>query len=484
MKKIVIVSAFLAIFVLFLKPPTDPDLFWHLRYGEEIIKTGQFPYQDQFSFTFAGYWVADSWWLSEVLIYFLVSKTDFLVPALLFAFLGAVTFLAVPLAARVKEASLWAVCGSAFLGAAISFQILGFRPQTISLALFGLIFILLHQFWLDKRPKLIFCLPFIFLFWANLHAGFTLGLVLIWLFWGLESGRFLFWKVWKRQKLTLPALTGKKLISLFILNLFSILATFLNPYGIGLWRTILNDASSPTIKNEIQEWLAPNFHSEFGLSFFFYLLVLVVLAYLGKIRVHPTRFFIMLTFCLLALSAMRHISIFVLLATPFLAEELTVLPWRKFNIPYKPLALALFLLLFFLLWAFQVAPKTYEATRSIKNLAEEGGYPYEAVEYLKIHPQERILSEYGWGGYLIWQLPQSKTFIDGRMPGWEKNGKEILTDYNKIVNLENDGPQLLDSWQVQAVLLPPDYPLNQYLIIRPEWGKDYEDKTALIFTRR
>lgn len=484
MNKIVIFSAFLAIFMLFLKPPNDPDLFWHLRYGEEILKTHQIPYEDQFSFTMSGYQWADSYWLSEVLFYFLVSKTGFLFPALLFAFLGAVPFLAVGFGARLGQADSRLIAIASFLGAIVSYPILGFRPQAISIVLFGVVIIIIHQFWLNKRAKLIFLLPLIFLLWANLHAGFTLGLFLVWSFWGFELGRFFYAKLLKTEEITRPYLALSQLKLLFGLLFLSSLVTFCNPYGVGLWQTILNDATSSEIKKQIAEWMAPDLHGEFGLFFFFYLLVLVVLAYLGRIRIHPTRFLILLVFSFFALAAVRHIAILAMLATPFLAEELSVMPWKKINFRYKILALILFLLFFSFAWAVPIVPQTFQSTRNLKNLATDGGYPYDAVEYLKSHPQERILAEYGWGGYLIWQLPQSKTFIDGRMPGWKRGQKEILTDYVKVVDLQNEGPQLLDHWQVQAVLLPPDYPLNQYLKLHPNWEKNYEDKSAVIFTRR
>jgi len=44
-----------------------------------------------------------------------------------------------------------------------------------------------------------------------------------------------------------------------------------------------------------------------------------------------------------------------------------------------------------------------------------------------------LLNEYGWGGYLIWRLPEVKVFIDGRMPHWQDaNGNSAMKDYIKI----------------------------------------------------
>lgn len=483
MKKLVLTFTFLAIFILFVRPPTDPDLFWHLRYGEEILKAGQIPYGDQFSFTFPGYPWANSYWLSEVLIFFLVSKTGFLFPTLFFALLAAATFFAISSWAEVEKVNFWAASGAAFLGAVVVWPILGLRPQTLSLVLLGLVFILLHQFWLKKRPRLIFFLPLIFLFWANLHAGFNLGLSLIWLFWLTEGCRILMRKFF-RTPLLEPLLTTGQLKILLGINLLSTLVTLVNPYGVGLWQTILNDAASPQIKNQINEWLAPDSHSELGLLFFLYFLSLILLAWWQRKKLHPTRLAMLLLFALFALAAVRHVSVFILLSTPFLTEEIAALPWRRINSPYKKLVFPLFLLFFSLLWGLQFLPQTFKASKDVKSLAAAGNYPYEAVNFLKEHPQERMFNEYGWGGFLIWQLPENKTFIDGRMPGWKRDERGILEDYGKVTDLKEGFEKILDFWRVESILTYPNYALAQYLKIHPNWEKIYEDKTAIIFTRR
>src|ERR1041384_5001302 len=46
----------------------DPDLWWHLKAGEQIIDTRSIPHTDDYSFTKQGSeWVAHEW-LSEVII--------------------------------------------------------------------------------------------------------------------------------------------------------------------------------------------------------------------------------------------------------------------------------------------------------------------------------------------------------------------------------------------------------------------------------
>ena len=45
----------------------DPDLWWHIKVGEDILATHQWPTSDSYSFTAAGQsWMADQW-LGDVL---------------------------------------------------------------------------------------------------------------------------------------------------------------------------------------------------------------------------------------------------------------------------------------------------------------------------------------------------------------------------------------------------------------------------------
>ncbi|MBI4100673.1 hypothetical protein HY439_02930 [Candidatus Microgenomates bacterium] len=484
MKKIIIILAFLAIFFLGIKAPTDPDFFWHLRYGEEIFKTGQIPYEDRFSFTFEGYRWADSYWLSEVLIFLLVSKTGFFLPVLVFATISAATFLAVGFWARIKPVNIWATASAAFISAIVSGSIFGLRPQTISLALFGLVVIILHQFWRKPNSRLIFLLPLIFIFWVNSHAGFILGLILIWTFWLGEFGRLLWKRFFSGTKFTSPQLSFRQLRSLALSNLLSILATLINPYGLGLWRSVLNDASSAVIKNQIVEWTAPDSHSEVGLLFFTFVLTLAILAYLIRMRVNQTQLFLLSTFYFFALAAVRHVSVFALLATPLLAEELARINWGKIRVPDKKLILILFFLIFSLTYAFQFFPQIHKDTRDIENLALAGNFPYRAVEYLKDYPQKETFNYYSWGGYLIWQLPENKTFIDGRMSGWKKDKHIILNDHDEIIHTRIGFEEIINFWQIKSFLIPVDSPLAQYLKISSAWEKVYEDKIAVIFVRR
>src|ERR1019366_1173516 len=100
-----------------------------------------------------------------------------------------------------------------------------------------------------------------------------------------------------------------------------------------------------------------------------------------------------------------------------------------------------------------------------------GRYPVGAVAYMKTNGiHGRVFHEYVWGGYLIWHMPELKVFIDGRLDPYTHNG--VFEDYMAAVSGES--PQaVLDKYQVEYVLMPPDSRLSKFLKSSPTWTQLY-----------
>jgi len=66
--------------------------------------------------------------------------------------------------------------------------------------------------------------------------------------------------------------------------------------------------------------------------------------------------------------------------------------------------------------------------------AKKAGFPYEKVQEIKrLGIEGDMFNEYDWGGYLIWKLPEYKTFVDGRMPSWrDDTGYSAFEEYLEI----------------------------------------------------
>ena len=124
-------------------------------------------------------------------------------------------------------------------------------------------------------------LPLIFLFWANLHTGFTSGLIAI-AFFGLALISEYFFG--KSKKISLIYIRN------YILVFFGcLLATMINPYGFGLWQYIYHLFFSP-FNPHIMELgpLTPDRLKEFTFYPFFALAILAMFLIARTLR--PSRY--------------------------------------------------------------------------------------------------------------------------------------------------------------------------------------------------
>jgi hypothetical protein len=87
---------------------------------------------------------------------------------------------------------------------------------------------------------------------------------------------------------------------------------------------------------------------------------------------------------------------------------------------------------------------------------------------------------YQWGGFLEWNLPEKKTFIDGRGDIFEFRG--VLKDYLDIAHLQQS-KELLDRYQIDSALIEKDTALAYLLNNTSGWHRVYADDLAVIFQR-
>jgi hypothetical protein len=107
--------------------------------------------------------------------------------------------------------------------------------------------------------------------------------------------------------------------------------------------------------------------------------------------------------------------------------------------------------------------------------------PRFAVEKLKELKANRVLNEYYFSGYLMFQgIP---TFIDGRA---ELYGPAFLTRYVRAISLDDvaDFVKLLDEYNIDATLLFPSTRAVGLLDRLPEWERIYADDVAVVHVRR
>jgi len=450
----------------------DPDLWWHLRTGEWIVKTGQVPHSDRFSFTRAGSpWVAHEW-LAEVAFYEIWEHSG---AAGLIAFSALVTTVGFLLLYwRCQASPHWAAAAVA-LGALAAAPAWGVRPQMFTFTLAsGLLWLLERG---QYRPRLLLWIPPLFLLWLNVHAGFALGPALLFVF-----GAGLAWEAAAGE--TAWTEVRPQLLRVLLALLACLAIVPLNPSGVQLYRYPVDVLRSAGMRSFIVEWLPPDFHQTLYLPVF--LMWAALLVALGKSRSRPKGRVLVplfLTF-LAALDAVRHIPIFVLLATPIIAAAFPVTLeggrfWltssRQTISPRFRLAFRTAILL--LMAAFAVVRWDTLVRKQVRIEGEL--YPSGAVEFLRTHAiPSRLFVYYDWGGYAIWKLyPQYRVFVDGRA---DLYGDDLLHQFQQASQLRAGWEKVLEQWGVQAVLVPPSA-LAKGLELDGRWHVEYRDTKAILF---
>ncbi|MBI2641649.1 hypothetical protein HYW87_03590, partial [Candidatus Roizmanbacteria bacterium] len=221
----VLLILILLFFVYFLKANIflDPDFGWRLRIGEIILKNG-IPKTDPLSYTMPSYQYADHEWLAHAAMAKLYSLFRYDGLALIFTFLAIGSVVIMIRNSDIRFAALHILFATTAL-----FSYFGVRVQVITWLFFAIICrIILEEKWWSRLK---YFLPFIFLLWANLHGGFIIGLVVLFI-----------------------ATFERKDSKGFAILLASIIATFINPYGIRLWREVAISLTDTSLRLLIIEW--------------------------------------------------------------------------------------------------------------------------------------------------------------------------------------------------------------------------------------
>jgi hypothetical protein len=499
--------------IILFKPPTDPDFGWHYKYGEYIFQNRRVLRENIFSYTNTDYQWANSYWLSQLImyisVYYLGTSGLSLVLSLILSLITLKIF-------KKNNVNLTAVSITfIFIASVLTVFMVTVRPLYFS-TLF--MFILIHT--LVEKKRSIKYLPFIFLLWANMHADFVIGLFVLGsylLFHFFEKTGFPetdskiiinFWK--KRKELSsylkkvkkyfLKILKDGKSRSLIVKNfsvlIFCFLATFVNPYGAKLWGTLLKEITQP-IKSFVAEW-GPMGEINIEFIFLAFFLAIGLLSGISSKNISEGKYsfwyrFLIVFFYILSLKSVYFIRIFIILSSFSILDRTNILKKDVLKaIPEATKRPLRYILNPFLLFLFiSIIPNLLFVLKTSCNVSlwsKLKSYPYEAVSYIRRNNIEgRMINDYSWGGYLIWQLPDYKTFIDGRMAAWRTEDGYFMKDYQKIYyGTEKNGELLekyLNQYDIKWALLKPEEKITDYLKEDKEWDVAFENEISIILVK-
>ena len=238
----------------FSETVADPDLWGHIRFGQDILRTGALIQTDTYSYRTAGQSWINHEWLSELIFAVIY---DHLGPQGLIAFKVLVSLVIVGLSYVHLSCRGLGPWPSVFLLLLICLPFrmgLGtIRPQIFTYALFFLVLLLLD--WAEAgRETGLWALPVVLVAWVNLHGGVLAGVGIVCVWMAVRATSIL------RNPKDSPRGYLVEFGRLGLLAITCVLALLVNPFGAELVGFLLRTATVP--RPEISEW------SPLGLSSF------------------------------------------------------------------------------------------------------------------------------------------------------------------------------------------------------------------------
>jgi hypothetical protein len=290
----------------------DPDLWGHVKFGQDILQSGSITSRDPYSYLTSGQMWINHEWLAEVIFaaVFVFGGSSSLIlmkAGLIFLTLGLIYW-------HLLRHGLSALRGGAMLMFSVLLlmpAVFSIRPHIFTYLLFVVTLLLLDQG--DRgRPRWLWGLPIVFALWANLHGGFLAGLAIV-IVWSFTRVAVALYRARRYGSKISP--TDLTLIASAVAAGIAIL---LNPYGAELFHFLMQPATF--IRPEISEWQPMKIMSSSGITYLTFL-AMAVIGCLYSRREHRTAPIVILCCVALApLLAYRNGPLFGL-AIPLLAGE-------------------------------------------------------------------------------------------------------------------------------------------------------------------
>jgi hypothetical protein len=458
-----------------MKPVIDPDLWWHLRTGQWIIGHGAVPWTDPFSIYGAGKsWIAYSW-LFEILVYGFYQSFG-LIGILLFTITLSL-IIAVALHALVRRFEPRFVPAAAItaLGLGAMVPLMNPRPWLFSILFFIIEIDILLEVRQTGRTRRLLLLPPLFLIWANTHIQVVYGLFVL----GIAASELLaerFLHCHMAENRPNRPIADRRVLVMAA----CFLATLATPYHLYLYRTLWElILQTAPYSYSISDLVSLQFRSP--ADWLVLALTLGAAFFLGRRReIRPFPFLLIAAGAFLSFRARRDAWFVVIAAVSILATShcLSQMLLDRFAVTRLRgliLAGAVLIGVVGVGWFQDISPHNL-------NLAVAKLYPAAAAaEVEKRGYAGPLYNSFGWGGYLIWRLPDLPVSMDGRT---NLHGDDRV-DRNRRTWAGVDGwdsdPELIPS---RLVIADTTSALSSLLSLDERFELVYEDPVATVFTRR
>ena len=463
---------------------SDPGIGWHLATGRLILATGTLPRVDPFSFTAAGRPWINYYWLFEIvsalcervggLVFFAAVWTVVygLIPVVMYR--NAIRAGASPLAALPVTLAAYAVLVSHAFA----------RPHVVTYLFFAVVVGCIGDVVRDRRTvRSLWWLPVMMTLWVNMHGGFLSGLWAVAVAAAASAAHGLVAR--DRAELGRAGRLGGLLIAMAI-------ASLANPWGYHLHVQAVEHLGLPST-GYFGEFQSPNFRDGGGPVKTFELLALALTGagLLGVVQTTWVDIALAVGTLHLALTAVRNMNLFVIVAAPRLACAVTGLVrarWPRVDARWSEIA------------SEQEARGPWVQAAAIASLwlavGLAGRLPFPtslvgvrltdgAAAYIADHPEGfgRAFNQDSFGGVLIDRFwPTVHVFVDDRSS--VVYGEDfMMNDYIRVFRVRAGWEDVLDRWAITAAILATGTPCEILLRASPRWRVEYADDRNVIFAR-
>ena len=352
------------------------------------------------------------------------------------------------------------------------------RPHIITTLFFTYLVLTLVYYYKTEENEVLYPIPFLMVFWANLHGAFISGLVQIVL-------------VWIGLILEKKFLAAKTIMILFFTSL---LATLINPFGMEMITHSFGYLRIDYLIEFTNEYNSPNFHHVITWPYLGVLLLTIILGWYSTKRVGWVILINLFFWTASSLYFARNIPLYGQVAVLFLAYKGDKLIDEVFPKIGRFLSLSdsagkrswgwMWGIGFASFLIFLQANGGIFDVRGLGNNFDPNKFPIRAIETLEEEglPDGYLLNEIVWGGYLLNRLGTEKlVFIDGQTDFY---GEDLTRIHEETISGEGEWRLVLDEYEINWILLKPDRPLVQLLSLSQNWEEVYSDNVSSVFVRR
>ena len=501
----------------------DPDLGWHLKVGEQVINEKSVPSFEHYNYTLAGKKWVDHEWLLNAATFAVYDNFGYITLNIIFALLVIIILIILNVYTQKyflnHKQGITHIMFFQSLGVLAMSPHLGVRMQEFTLLYLLLLFIILNHYAINHKVKTLWWLLPLMLIWANTHGSFLIG-VFILLFWITIKVLEIIIKKYNyfENIIFLNYVKLKKLPNFLLFSLLAIVVTLFTPYSLKLY-SFLKDYADTFYMKHIAEWLPaysfPVIYYQLIYAAIIATVLIIVLCSLLKYNIKKTKLDLWLLaltilFLMLAFKSRRHFPLFFIASFPltiYYTSKHLIIPEKIFKLFKKNIVLNIFISAALMLVSFYFLANIHFTNTPFSSPNFCRDYPCTAIKYLKSNPEylkANIFNHYGWGGYMIWQWPGKKIFIDGRLPQYKIAGQTMLEEYYDFFNEEKVAAKL-NQYNIELVLLPiikkvklnwfnkyilglneekinnsKNY-LKEYLGASSQWKNVYNDTNSIIY---